>query len=273
MTMGGRTGVGSFANHHWLCDHMVALTAGNMELALMGQVPAIRVPGFIDPAACSRVVEKISHNPHFASYGHTASGLQRLGLCQMEHSETTGKKTYFTQIDAMQRTMEEIFDGIAENFLRSVMLALGTVAGRTVSLASEPEYGEYFAGTFRRVEGGGDLHFDYAPFETPGWSVDAVSDQLTWNLYLTTPECGGELRVYERQWDDEALRHKIKDSIFYHRSVLEGARCIVYAPQAGDLVLFNSRQFHEVLPVTAGQRFTQSSFVGLTRAGTLVFWS
>ncbi len=141
----------------------------------------------------------------------------------------------------------------------------------SVSIGKDEIYGSYFAGSFRNVMTLGHIHFDFAPFEAVGWNIDAVESQLSWNLYLNQP-MGGELRVYNRAYQpaDEALR--VPKQYYYENAVVAGVEQFTYHPKIGDVVIFNSRNFHEVTQVT-GDRYSLSSFIGRTTSGELHLWS
>ena len=70
---------------------------------------------------------------------------------------------------------------------------------------------------------------------------------------------------------EQALR---PGSYGYAAELVAGADACTIAPADGDLVLFNSRNFHRV---TGGgveaERVSVSSFVGLKEDGALALWS
>jgi len=104
-----------------------------------------------------------------------------------------------------------------------------------------------------------------------GWKIEEVEKQLSWNLYLNQP-VGGDLKVYSRFYElkDEAKR--VKGEYYYDYSLVKDAQVFSYTPRVGEIVVFNSRNFHEVLPVS-GDRFSLSSFIGKFPNGDLGLWS
>jgi hypothetical protein len=140
----------------------------------------------------------------------------------------------------------------------------------------------YFAGVVRIIKKVVH-HSDSAPRDLPGWSVAGIKHQLSWNLYLSAPEEGGELQVWRRRWREEDERtyrypraaERGYRAEGYRPEVVEGWPYVVVPPRAGRLVLFNALYYHKVLDVAGARpRLAMSSFVGVTDEGSpLVLWS
>ncbi len=100
------------------------------------------------------------------------------------------------------------------------------------------------------------IHRDWMPGENTGLSfAPRLSDQFAWNIYLKTPESGGQTRIYKEQ--DPALAN-------------ERSEYVDVAPRVGELIIFRSTQAHAVLP-SNGERLTLSGFFGITPE-KLLFW-
>lgn len=134
----------------------------------------------------------------------------------------------------------------------------------------------YFAGILRQVNHGTFAHFDFARFHAgEEWTVGRTDAQLSWNIFLTQPESEGSTIVYDRQWEPafEQARASYTDP-YDPKLISTETRRLVSQPELGALVLFNSRNFHEVLPSHgATRRITLSSFIGRTEDGNLLLWS
>jgi hypothetical protein len=94
---------------------------------------------------------------------------------------------------------------------------------------------------------------------------------------------GGETVIYNRQWqgkeDDEKFK-KPAPSCGYQPIIVQDREFKVMTATKGDLMLMNSRNFHEVRPLYLPReqsRYTVSSFVGLLLPSAggpkLVMWS
>lgn len=143
---------------------------------------------------------------------------------------------------------------------------------KKVGIAKENNYlGKYFAGLIRHINVA-LLHLDFAQLDAPDWKIGCCMEQLSWNLYIRVPKSGGECIVHNRQWCTNDEKYKLPNSYGYDPSLVENSQTKYIAPVLGDLVLFNSRNFHQVLP-GQGERITMSSFIGRVPTGDLVFWS
>lgn len=94
----------------------------------------------------------------------------------------------------------------------------------------------HFAGTFHHFKGAGLIHFDYAPVETKNLIISQISNQLSWNLYLSEPTEGGELIIYEQQWHKGSEKYK-SEGYWYNSAAVAEGKHITYFPKRGDLVL------------------------------------
>lgn len=235
------------------------------------RIPAILVKGFLAPQYCERITHKLRLK-EMGGYAHTSqTAVFKLGLSHMEHFLKSEEAAYFSKVPQMEAEFREIFDGICENptqLLTQEFRALGFSAEN----AADPA-GKYFAGGFRRIDGHVPPHFDYHALEAKNCLPAKSLAQLSWNLYLSTPRAGGELIVHELLGGPDVEHLKMGSTPYYDLSSRNDVRRYQYEPSVGDLVLFNSRCFHEVLPSEAGTRFTQSSFIGLLDNDRVIFWS
>jgi hypothetical protein len=143
-------------------------------------------------------------------------------------------------------------------------------------IATEREW-PYFAGVIRIFKKAVH-HTDSAPRDLPGWSIAKIRHQLSWNLYLTTPEQGGAVQIWNRRWceeDERAYRYDRATKKGYRPEVVGGRPSVVIPPLVGRFVIFNALYYHTVLDVTGEKpRLAMSSFVGVADENSpLVLWS
>lgn len=97
-------------------------------------------------------------------------------------------------------------------------------------------------------------------------SKGLLLEQLTYQLSCITclQECdkGGELRLYQKQWNSEDEKYKIKKGIGYDSEVVKGKPCFVFKPQTGDIYLMNPTNYHQVEQVAGKDRITLGFFIG-----------
>ncbi|CAF1631735.1 unnamed protein product [Rotaria magnacalcarata] len=78
-----------------------------------------------------------------------------------------------------------------------------------------------------------------------------------------------------RQWEPEFEHERNNYADPYDpKLILPETRRLVSKPELGALVIFNSRNFHEVLGTQGStRRITLSSFAGRTKQGDILLWS
>lgn len=137
-----------------------------------------------------------------------------------------------------------------------------------VAVASEGDGKEYFSGIFRCINLGTPIHCDWCPYDcnTEDWILNRITNQAVFNLYISPISSGGTT-LYDVQWTPEALRYRDPASYGYHADLVEGRKKCLFEPEIGDLFIFNSRNMHEVRPITEGYkapgRVGLASFMGV----------
>lgn len=253
----------------WKKNTLSLLTFESLVELFSGKIPAVIVPRFLDKRECFSIVQKLQHMG-MNNYTHVNHAVSRMGLAQMEYYLKFDKGAYF---QAVKEANHKYLNAVSEsrNPVELLISYLSHNYQSNVAIATESGFGSMFAGTFRNVSSFGHKHFDYAPIEVKDWNISKITSQLSWNLYLNKPT-GGDLLVYEKPFnpDDESLR--IPGQYYYDDSIVIGRSVFRYSPGIGDVVIFNSRNIHEVERVE-GDRYTLSSFIGKNTNGDLVLWS
>ncbi len=149
---------------------------------------------------------------------------------------------------------------------------LNKTFGRKACIAQNVTGNAYYAGLIRRIENGTLIHVDYAPGEQPGWEVASIKDQLVWNLYLRVSDpTSGKTHIYDRKWTNDDDHYK--EGIYgYNPNVVQGADEAVFEPTVGEVVIFNTRNYHFVEP-TDGERVAFTSAIAQTQENELILWS
>ncbi|WP_052743325.1 hypothetical protein [Pseudomonas veronii] len=88
-----------------------------------------------------------------------------------------------------------------------------------------------------------------------------MQEQLAWNLYLRVSDTkSGHTHIFDRQW--RPADDTLKEGIYgYNTSVVANAEEAIFAPTVGEVVIFNTRNFHYVEP-TEGERVSFTSAIG-----------
>ena len=265
--------IATMTKAHWQRHDEADLTRGNIEKLISNQIPVIRIKSFATQEECRNLLAAIEEFG-FQLSEETDPLIGQIGITQYEFKdhEIEGKNPYFhiaRSADAIRNQISKMsFD-----FLQRVIQQIQSVWPNPVEIAHEkPESGKYFAGLIRQINRSEMIHSDFACFDAPDWKIGRIISQLTWNLYVKPSDFGGECTIYNKQWKVTDERYRIKDSYGYDPQLVDGTETTVIPPRVGDLILFNSRNFHEV-KTTQGDRITVSSFVGQMESGKLVLWS
>lgn len=245
------------------------------ELA-RNEIAAIKIGQFL----CEEELGIIKANMEgqtIAWYANKTNEQGRIGINATGFSHLlNGKQEYFDATPTAERDRDEIFENthspinkILEFFSR----------GFDTKIATEPELEEarYFAGLIRAMGAKSTLHFDYAPKQLPGWSVAGADEQFGLVLYLQMPAVGGELNIYDRPWIPEDERHNNdhveKGTFGFTEGFLSNTPYASVLPSEGDLVVFKTRNFHQVDEITSDRpRLGLTTFMS-QQNNTLSLWS
>lgn len=258
---------------NWISDELHELTPENLSLLLEQKIPAIRVRDFVNRETCDIVASRLLEM-NFQNYDHLKDiPVHQVGLChnQWAHDD---KSVYFGKCQEAQNIIDEIYRGLDIDPVQMVIEAIRKDGGRGASVFQEEGYGDYFAGAFRSFKGHGKLHADHAPSHIDSsWAVTGILKQLTWNIYYCAEETSGELVIYDTIHTAENDKMKVEGDYYFPYEVLERDDCVRVFPKVGDLIIFNTQNFHEILGTAEGNRISQTSFVGLREDGSLGLWS
>lgn len=256
----------------WKLSQDQPLTQENLDLLWRNEIPAIRIANFATTEECRQMIKSIDQHATFETYGftNTAASIYKIGPAQCEFPHAK-KAEYFNKSEQAKHLLS-LLEQQGINPVSRLISLLQQKTNQKVTIAQEPKLGQYHAGVIRRMTSGALLHLDWAPLDSAQWAIDAIDSQLAWNLYIDAPNKGGSCIVYNRPWcvADEQ-NYKVEASYHYNKEVVQGCQSKENAFVSGDLVLFNSRNFHEVEP-SIGTRLTFSSFIGRTKTG-MVLWS
>ena len=255
---------------NWIKNELCELNEENMNLLLDFKIPGILVKEFIKPETYQTVAERLE-----SIYGHMDDiPVNQQVMCHNRYSHMK-KSIYFFKKKKAEQEVKDIYKGLCINPVNMVIEALKTGTNRSVSIYQEEGFGEYFAGAFRSFKGHGKLHVDHAPSHIKhNWTVTKLLRQLSWNIYYTNYQGdGGELIIYDTIHTKENDQLKVEDDYYFPYKVLESRIHCIVKPEAGDLVIFNTQNFHEILGHSNGSRISQTSFIGLNADGSLKLWS
>ena len=256
----------------WTSAQEHELTEENLRLLLDNKIAAIRIRGFATLDECARFATAAKQGN--IQFYNVSDRIGYIGLAQYQYRWTKTKQEFLDDAVKAQADVQAVFNNSFDPLAR-LMARLRDVWPQTVEMANE-EGREYFAGIIRSTSDKIDLHVDWAPVNSPDYAIGAIDAQVGWNFFAEELESGGHTTVHNEPWNPEILDGEIPKSYGLDRSLIEGAPNFVYRATTGDVVIFNTRNPHEIAPGTAkpdGSRVSIGSFVGRMPDNSLVLWA
>ena len=257
----------------WTAAGEYELTRENLQLLLDNRIPVIRIRGFATPQECASFTEAARAGN--IKYYSVAKRIGYIGMAQYEYRWGRPKEDFFAAVPDAQRDLDDVLARSSFDPLQRLIDRLQAVWPHPVGLARE-ELGPYYAGIVRFAGEGVDLHVDWAPVNSPHYTIGRIDGQLGWNFFAEELAEGGETTVHNAPWEPEIVDGEIPRSYGLPPEIVEGSPKAVYKASAGDVVLFNTRNPHEIsggTPKPGGSRISIGSFVGRMPEGELVLWS
>ena len=255
---------------NWTNKEDQVLTAESLEALFRNYIPVIRISQFATKEECQKLVEA-AESVGFYFYEGLEPPLGRIGITQSGFGNS-GKLEYFDSVRQVNYKIQKVFSLAFNPLERLVMLFRQHSSTRAEIAKENDDLGQYCPGLIQHANEF-PLHFDLAKYSAPDWKIGRCVAQLALTLYIKVPENGGECVVYKRPWSANDEKYKDPDAPYiYDMSVVKGSEAKSIAPALGDLVLFNSRNFHQVMP-GKGERIVIILFIGKMPEGDLVFWA
>lgn len=246
------------------------LSLENLKNLADNRIPYIRVKNFIKKEDLEILLQQLDI-VGFDYYQNVNPPIGKIGTTVFENQDSC--PTYF---DMSRKILNKLSIYAPEH-----KKAVESLKKRLTKLGLSQKHGnpseEYFTGLIRIMRNGALLHIDFAPFDAKNYSIKNIRFQIACNIFLKLPQNGGgHTIVYNRQWHHQDELYKMKNSYGYLEDVVELKDSVNIIPEAGDLILFNSRNFHEVKPNKSVEddRITLSCFAGIdAEQKTIEFWS
>ncbi|WP_242910577.1 2OG-Fe(II) oxygenase [Actinomadura terrae] len=243
--------------------------ADDISDVVHGSLGALRMEDFFSHADCRSFVSALSPTM-FEQYDpdYYQTEAFRIGPSLTEHRSSIEEYPPAAE-KAWQTWHDGAFPVDLHSIFRSKVQRIWNGRLRGASCRGKPA----FWGMIRRMAAGTLVHWDDIREEFPGYVLDeALSDQISVNVFLEGPAEGGELLVWSRarHSSDEAARI----SYGYDRArVVPEPPDVTLLPRTGDAVMFSPLKYHLVEPVTKGDRLVFSVFMAIAEDGDLVVWA
>lgn len=250
----------------WKSFDAYPLTQENLYGLIDNTIPLIRIPEFGTIEEAEVLAERFLR---FASRSNSVETVTRLGISQYEQGTVGGKDNYFSLAEKAWSDLTKV----CETTFNPVMKVMETLRPyfADVDILTEEGYGRYFAGVAKLRTGKTPLHSDFPLFGAIDWAISKMVAQLSWNFYLRLPNRGGELKIWDKLWQEEDDQFLVKGTYYHDEQVVSNISSITVKPILGELIIFNARNFHTVLP--AQNRIAVGSWLSLMPDGSLRLWS
>lgn len=268
----------------WTSDEAQPLNAETLTALFENEIPAIRIPAFAHPDECRKFADGLRQSELRVVQGateHSASSFQAqkiafIGLTQYEFKYRP-MEDYLDAADAARAEVAPVFEQSFDPVTR-LMARLRASGVPDVKIAQDPGGRAYSATIIRSSNEGLALHADFAAYQAPQLTVTACTAQLAWNFYAEVPAGdGGHTVVYNSPWTWQRTEaDEVAENYPLARSQVEGAESFTFRPREGEVMMFNSRNPHEVIPVAAPNgkdRIAMATFIGRMPDGGLRLWS
>lgn len=235
-----------------------------------GKIPALQIKNFFSPHICDKIVSKVSNH---SVYDHGSSKLKKVGIFLSAYLNK--KEKYFPDAEISNKKISKIFSD-TEDPIEKINQVIHKISKIENIIPATEQKNDYSHGIFRIWENSdfGPLHRDYANFEAPNFQISRHENQLSCVLFLQNPTKGGELVIHNKKWEKPDEKFRAID-FGYSREVIKEVSYEKILPQKGDLIIFNPRFFHEILP-TIGKtnRVTFGFFIGFSNQDNFAeYWS
>ena len=257
----------------WVTLEEAPLTREALAALLENRIPAIRMRGFADSVECAAFARAARAGP--IKYYSVTPPVGYIGMAQYEYRWDRPRADYFHDVAAANHNLAQVvyasFDPVARLIER-----IAAVYDAPVGCGREPGFGAYYVGIIRIASQGISLHADYAPLNSPAYSIGGIDAQLAWNFFAEDLGQGGATTLYNAPWSPVARQGEIPQSYNLPPEVVAGAPTFTYAATAGDAVIFNSRNPHQIAggpPQPGRERISIGSFIGRMPDGALAMWT
>jgi hypothetical protein len=246
-----------------LCGSDV-LSADNLHRLISGEVTALCVPMYYPQDVLNGLYSRIQRSGLRTSYAYT-SVISKIGIAWQEvlKGSVAEKSAYFLNARGYFSGIREIFNGLSP--LDKFRLDVDEIWPQGAGIMRY-EGCLMFAGVIRIFEEG-SLALPHQD-DLTDLGIDL---QIGMNVYLQPAKCGGKLELWDVTLSSEEYNTlRLPGSYGLDRQKLPEPDSVLI-PEAGDLLIFDTRKIHAVSEITQGTRISQGSFIGFKKGQSLKF--
>lgn len=252
--------------------------ADAIERIYAGDLDGMTIRNVIDPAELTRALEILEGRHHADFKDHGEQTLYGTALVGADDD----RANYFADAPLINGRLHALFERSFTDRIEGVLSAVG--GGRSTEVPSEGPGRDYVPATVRFLQPGrGVMHAHTANEFCNAWpahshlrDVARMWNSLSYFVVAEAPGAGGELVVYDLQWDDTPGDVRSLPMSEERDELLERFEQRLVTPGAGDMILFTGgRIWHRVAPVRGDRRrVTIGGFVALSNDDDrILYWS
>lgn len=253
----------------WRGVTAASLHKRDLDALLADELAYLHVPGFFDRSSCERAVKRFSAALKSQAKARSYGDVKTEELGRMFTPVVASPDDYFKEVAALSPRIRAVYRGGDDPLSKLEGLLSSLLGYKRVAVEALKN----------------PLLPDFIWALCPGTSVPIHEDScrplcakfeihLSWNLYLSVPESGGASTVYRRRIKAADERFRTTEFYGYSPDLVKGCPKAVFQPAVGDLLLFNSANYHAVGEVGPGpRRIAGHGFIAISPSrGEFGFW-
>jgi hypothetical protein len=228
-----------------------------------GKILAARLPAYYPPALASMMADRLIGHPDFGFYD-VAPDIGRVGLSYYDtvnHPDL--ERQYWAQAQYSNGSIRSAL-APAMSPVDRFRVELDEQWPSGVRLLRDSIGRPAFAGLARVFKEGVEAlpHTDHLDWDAPpGRFLASPTAQIAMNVYLRLGLSGGQLAIWDVKPDRQQYEKlRLASSSYALDRDLLGEPALVLQPRVGELICFDSRYIHAVLPSFGGIRVSFSLF-------------
>lgn len=245
----------AFSAEAWKPRVLPHLTTEVVDLLLDRACPYVCIPGFASPDWCAELVRRFERAmdevPQQRGMRMGTMLFDSLAWPVEMFCDREPFDEYFTHVEDSARRIRALFAGGPDPLL--AMREVWRAAGWTEVAAEEGPGRRYLPDAFWGIrDAWAPPHVDAFEHDRQG-ALSRFSRRFNFNLYVQSPDRGGEFTVFNRFGTSDSTVPRGLDAA-WSAKILGGVERIVHRPVPGELVIFDAMLYHEVGAVDGATR-------------------